>query len=253
VSDPYGSAHQAIRKAMLAVASPADLCRRCGKPLGPDAAKVDLGHVDGDPTRYGGLEHAACNRAAGAKFGNQLRRQRQQRGQDLAEGLAEVAVAVEVSQDRAHTAVCTAGYLDGDLVLVDLASYTDGTDPVPVVVELQQRRTVLAVAVDPHSPAATAIVPLEAARVKVTRPSSSDLVVAHGLFLDALTAGRVRHRGQAVLTAGMRALEARRLGGATAPERRSNLADVAPGIAAVLACWALERAPRPHTPFAVSS
>jgi hypothetical protein len=38
-------------------------CARCGKLIRPDD-EWDLGHVDGDPTRYQGPEHARCNRRA---------------------------------------------------------------------------------------------------------------------------------------------------------------------------------------------
>jgi hypothetical protein len=37
-------------------------CARCGELIAP-GAKWDLGHVDGDPTRYSGPEHLGCNRA----------------------------------------------------------------------------------------------------------------------------------------------------------------------------------------------
>jgi hypothetical protein len=75
-----------------------------------------------------------------------------------------------------------------------------------------------------------------------------DLVVAHGGFLDLLAAGRIRHQGQPQLTAAARHLEQRRLGGATAPERRGALVDVAPAVAAELACWALLTVPRMPAP-----
>jgi hypothetical protein len=71
-----------------------------------------------------------------------------------------------------------------------------------------------------------------------------DLVVAHGRLLDLLAEGRIRHRGQAELTSAMRHLEARRLGGSVAPERRGALADVAPAVAAELAVWALLSVPK---------
>ena len=83
----------------------------------------------------------------------------------------------------------------------------------------------LAVAIDPHSHATTAIGPLEDAGVKITKPSSVDLVTAHGNFLDLLAAGRIRHQGQA-------------------HERRGALVDVAPAVAAELAAWALLTVPR---------
>ena len=62
----YGWQHQQLRAALLAAYSPADLCWRCRRPLGPDPSLLDLGHEDGDKTRYRGLEHSACNRATNA-------------------------------------------------------------------------------------------------------------------------------------------------------------------------------------------
>jgi hypothetical protein len=155
----------------------------------------------------------------------------------------EIALALEISEDRKFTSVVAAGKMPDGLVLLELAAYLDGTDPVGTVHALQQTRAVLAVVVDPHSNASTCIRPLEAAEVKVTRPSSTDLAEAHGLFLDALAAGRIRHLGQGPLTAAMRHLEARRLGGASAPERRGALVDVSPAVAAELAVWGLLSVP----------
>ena len=164
--------------------------------------------------------------------------------------VTEVALALEISEDRQHCSIVAAGHLEGDLVLLELVCYLDGTDPTAAVLALRAERTVLAVVVDPHSHAATVIRPLEAAGVEVTKPTSSDLVVAHGGFLDALAAGRVRHQGQAELTAAMRHLEQRRLGGASAPERRGAAVDVAPAVAAELAAWALLFAEPKQAPFA---
>jgi hypothetical protein len=69
----YGWAHQQLRAALLATYSPAAPCWRCCLPLGPYPELLDLGHIDGDKTRYAGLEHRRCSRSAGAKRGNQLR------------------------------------------------------------------------------------------------------------------------------------------------------------------------------------
>ncbi len=237
----YTSEQKAVRRALLAVYDPADPCARCDRPLGPNPSRIDLGHVD-DRSGYSGLEHARCNRQAGARLGNARRRQRRERRVRM---VAEVALALEISEDRQHCSIVAAGRLEGDVVLLELAAYLAGTGPTPAVLELREKRTVLAVVIDPHSHAATAIGPLEAAGVTVTKPTSGDLVVAHGGFLDALAGGRVRHQGQAELTAAMRHLEQRRLGGATAPERRGALVDVAPAVAAELAVWGLLNAPTP--------
>jgi hypothetical protein len=69
----YGWQHQRLRAALIATYHPSDPCWRCGQPLGPIPELLHLGHVDGDKTRYAGLEHRWCSTAAGAKRGNQLR------------------------------------------------------------------------------------------------------------------------------------------------------------------------------------
>ena len=69
----YGWQHQQLRVALLATYSPTDPCWRCSYPLGPIPELLDLGHVDGDKTRYRGLEHRWCSRSAGARRGNELR------------------------------------------------------------------------------------------------------------------------------------------------------------------------------------
>ena len=60
----YGSAHRALRKRLASlVASGQMRCARCGGVILP-GTPFDLGHADGDRTRYHGLEHAVCNRGA---------------------------------------------------------------------------------------------------------------------------------------------------------------------------------------------
>jgi hypothetical protein len=231
----YDRTHQAIRRGLLATYAPTDPCWRCGFPLGPDPSRIDLGHRDDGPG-WAGLEHAYCSRAAGARKGNKRRRARRERSRPV---ITQAAMALEISEDRLHTSIVTAGRLRDGLVLVDLAAYLNGTDPVAAVKRLQKDLQLMAVVIDPHSHAATAVRPLEAAGVTVTRPASGDIAEAHGLFLDSLAAGKVRHLGQPELSAAMRHLEQRRLGGATAPERRGSAVDVGPAVAAELACWAL--------------
>jgi hypothetical protein len=105
------------------------------------------------------------------------------------------------------------------------------------VLRLRKTRTVQSVVIDPHSPGATLITPLTDAEVTVTPPSTSDLAVAHGTFLDELAAGRLRHAGQAELDAAVGHGTQRSLGGATAWQRRGIPVDVSPRAAATLAVW----------------
>jgi hypothetical protein len=89
-----GTEHQALRKHKLATLVDGTPCRRCDQPMiHPDRCPacnrtgcfhctLDLGHPDdaprvlarGQPTRDRELEHRKCNRGAGARLGNRLRR-----------------------------------------------------------------------------------------------------------------------------------------------------------------------------------
>jgi hypothetical protein len=164
--------------------------------------------------------------------------------------LTECALGIEISEARDHVSIAAAGFIDGDFILVELAAYLSGTDPVAEMLRLRAERTVTAVALDPRSPAATVVKPLKDADVQLTELSTHDLAVAHGEFLDAVTAGRLRHAGQAELTTAIRHGQQRRLGGATAWERRGATVDVSPALAAELAVWALEHVKPPQV-FAV--
>ncbi|SRR6266851_1308234 len=78
---PYGAAHARARQELLAAFRDGQRCPRCGKPMRA-WQKLDAGHVI--PRMLGGglgplrLEHARCNRAAGARLGNAARSKRAQ-------------------------------------------------------------------------------------------------------------------------------------------------------------------------------
>ncbi len=63
----YGSGHQTARRQAVEAFRPGQPCARCGRPIWR-AEDADLGHADGQQG-YRGLEHAACNRRAGALAG----------------------------------------------------------------------------------------------------------------------------------------------------------------------------------------
>ena len=63
----YGAHHQAVRKSLApAVAAGKVKCARCGFRILKDEA-WDLGHVDGNKTKYRGPEHVDCNRDTKSK------------------------------------------------------------------------------------------------------------------------------------------------------------------------------------------
>lgn len=63
----HGHAHRRLRLAVEpTVLAGRARCWRCGDRIRP-GEPWDLGHVDGDPTRYAGPEHRACNRATSGR------------------------------------------------------------------------------------------------------------------------------------------------------------------------------------------
>jgi hypothetical protein len=57
----YDAQHDALRRHLVAALDPWAPCPRCGHPLGPDPALLDLMHND-QRTAWLGLGHRACNR-----------------------------------------------------------------------------------------------------------------------------------------------------------------------------------------------
>lgn len=67
----YGYSHQALRRALLPYAYGRP-CLKCGQTM-RHGQPLDLGHTE-DRTGYTGMEHATCNRRAGARKTNRQRR-----------------------------------------------------------------------------------------------------------------------------------------------------------------------------------
>jgi hypothetical protein len=233
----YGGEHQALRRAAkpFAYGQP---CVRCGQPMRP-GQPIDLDHAD-DGAGWLGFAHSHCNRSAGGRVG----RARQLAARRTTTVFDEMALGIEISQDRSHTAIVAAGALeDGDTLAVDLLHYLPGT--VGVVAAVVAVAGPVAVVIDPHSPSATLVQPLADAGVTVATPSSGDVAVAYGTFLDELAAGRLRHTGRAELTEAVRAAGTRPMGGAATWQRRGTEADVSPLVAASLALWGWQHRPPP--------
>jgi hypothetical protein len=153
----------------------------------------------------------------------------------------EVAFAAEISQDRKHAAVVAAGReVDGTRVVVDLVWYDHPRGLVARLSGLWEKHDPVSLVVDGRSQSATLLKPLAEAGIMVAQPSTQDVAVAHGDFLDLVNDGRLAHLDQPPLTAAVRAAQQRPLAGAQAWERRVDV-DQSPLVAATLACWAYRR------------
>jgi hypothetical protein len=209
-------------------------CCRCNQPMLP-GQPLDLDHSDADPTRYRGVAHAHCNRSAGATKGN---RQRTTPRRTITMD-TPAAYGVEISSARSHTSIAAATTHEAATV-VELVAYLDGSDTAAAVATIVGTAPV-AVVIDPRSPAATLIAPLQALGVIVTEPSTHDLAVAHGVFLDELKAGRLKVVPHPVLDLAAQHALARPLAGGEALDRRRPEQDTGPLTAAEIAVWALLR------------
>lgn len=125
-------------------------------------------------------------------------------------------------------------------MVVELAAYLEGTNHAGTVRDMVVSRgksNVLAVMIDPRSPAATLVDPLEALRVKLTLVDVSTMAAAHGDFADQLKAGKLAIEPHPMLTAAAQHALTRPLSGAEALERRKPVVDTSPIVAAELAVW----------------
>ena len=149
----------------------------------------------------------------------------------------EIALAVEISEDRKRAAIVAAGReKDGARVVVDLVWYDHPRGAVDRLAGLNVKHDPVAVVVDPRSQAGTLLHPLAEVGVLVRQPSTAEVVAAHGIFLDLVNDGRLAHLNQPPLTAAVQAAQQRPLAGAQAWERRV-IVDQSPVVAATLAAW----------------
>jgi hypothetical protein len=150
-----------------------------------------------------------------------------------------VAFGVEISEDRKHAAVVSAGRSAGR-VLVDLAWYDHPRGAVARLIALNAQHDPVAVAVDGKSQSGTLIRPLQDAGLVLVLPSASDVAVAHGEFTDLVNDGGLAHLDQSPLTAAVQSAQQRSLAGAQAWDRRVQV-DQSPLVAATVAVWAFLR------------
>jgi hypothetical protein len=169
---------------------------------------------------------------------------------------ADVALAVDVSQDRGHTSIGVASVRPDGRVHVELVDRRAGTDwVVPALVRLKALWNPLVVAVaSSGSPAGSLIDDIVAAGITAptkkeekARPHRGHLAVmrhtditeACGQLADAMRQGTVRHIDQTPLTAAVNGARTRRSGDAWVLDRTLSMADVSPLVAVTFARWAL--------------
>ncbi|MEV0963271.1 terminase [Streptomyces sp. NPDC049910] len=166
---------------------------------------------------------------------------------------AELAFAVDVSQDRSHCAIAAASLRADGRVHLEIIDRRPGTDwVVPALARLHELWRPLVVAIGSSgAPAGSLIDDVIAAGITVpedkSRPHRGHLVVvrtndlteACGQMADAMNQGTAVHLDQVPLTAAVNGARSRRVGDAWALDRTHSLVDVAPLVAVTEARWAL--------------
>jgi len=165
----------------------------------------------------------------------------------------DVAFAIDVSQDRAHSSIAAASVRPDGKVHVEVVARRPGTDwVVPAAVKLSKLWNPVVVAIaSVGTPAGSLIDDLVAAGIDVPKdkehPQRGDLVVmrtgdiveACGQMADAMNQGTARHIDQVPLTAAVNGARTRKNGDAWTLDRTTSLTEISPFCAATFARWAL--------------
>lgn len=150
-----------------------------------------------------------------------------------------VAVAVDVTPDRAWASIAVAGRRVDGSDHVELVDHLKGTARATErLVELVQRWNPVAVALDPAGPAGSLLADLERAGVAVTLVGSRDHASACGALFDAVTQRTLAHLDDDALNAAVQGARRRSLGDAWAWDRKRSDVDISPLVAVTLARWA---------------
>jgi len=165
----------------------------------------------------------------------------------------DVAFAIDVSQDRAHSSIAAASLRPDGKVHVEVVARRPGTDwVVPAMVKLHKLWNPVVVAIaSVGTPAGSLIDDLVAAGIDVPKDKehpmrgdlavmrTGDIVEACGQMADAMNQGTARHIDQVPLTAAVNGARTRRNGDAWTLDRTSSLTEISPLCAATFARWAL--------------
>ncbi|MET9088135.1 terminase [Streptomyces sp. NPDC004237] len=156
---------------------------------------------------------------------------------------APVALAIDVTPERSHAAICAAIRWRGG-VHVTVVDHRPGTGwVVERAKELHGKWNPRCWVVDPASAAASLIPELEDAEdglgVEVVKPKAREQAAACGQFYDATMTQSLTHFDDAPLATALAGAEKRELGDAWAWARRTVGVDISPLVAATEAAWGL--------------
>jgi phage terminase large subunit-like protein len=172
---------------------------------------------------------------------------------DLDAAAQPVALAFDVSTDRANASLVQAGRASDGRTVVEVLAYRRGAAWLEDDVRSWHRAHPFGVIVADALAAGTVADRLESVGVDVLRTGSAQMGRACADLVDQVSARSIGHRGQAVLDDTLAQAGRRILGDGWAWSRRNSDTDISPLVAATLAAWAARTNPIPPAPFIVTS
>ena len=150
-----------------------------------------------------------------------------------------IAIAVDRSQDRKTWAIASAQRTVEGRIHIEVGPYehfSTSADVVEKLIEIACDWDVIELAIDTRSAAAVIRPILEEAEIPPHMTNTTELTLACGAFLDAVTAGQISHSNQQALNDGAVSAVKRDLAGGFAWDRAPGVTQL---VAASLAAWAL--------------
>jgi hypothetical protein len=173
-------------------------------------------------------------------------------GLPVAKFVHPVALAYDVSPDRAWSSISAAGVNEDGVEMIELLDRRPGTEWVADrLFELKKAHKPVAIVGDEKGPAGSLIDEIEKKRLKVTKVTASEHAQACGMVYDAVDQQDIVHIDQAELNAAVAGAVKRPLGEAYAWSRINSLVDISPLVAATLALWGF-RTKRKRRPRAIN-
>ena len=160
-------------------------------------------------------------------------------GDTMSTALDPLAFAVDISPDRARATISVAGMRSDGKPHVAVVDARPGTDWITArLIELYQRHSPSAIALDAGGPAGSLMIDLEAEHLPLVVPTVRELTQSCGRFYDLVTAGELRHRDEGLLNVAVASARRRAVGEAWAWARKDTASDITPLYSATLALWA---------------
>ena len=147
---------------------------------------------------------------------------------------ARVILSVDVSPRSKSAAIAAAGLREGHLH-VSVLERGPGTGWVAARATALQEELGAEIVLD--GKACAAILP-DLDDLDITEVDSGEMSAACAFFVDTVSRGRLRHRGERELTVALDGAAMRPLGDQWAWSRKNSGVDISPLVAVTLACWA---------------